>query len=58
MSSPRALLHLLFNGARAVDVVDTALRLGLLDACTWPDLAEPAEFRNVSLYHACRERQP
>ncbi|PTL80032.1 methyltransferase [Vitiosangium sp. GDMCC 1.1324] len=30
--SPRALLHLLFNGARAVDVVDTALRLGLLDA--------------------------
>ncbi|MCY1073896.1 methyltransferase [Archangium lansingense] len=31
-SSPRALLHLLFNGARAVDVVETALRLGLLDA--------------------------
>lgn len=30
--SPRALLHLLFNGARAVDVVETALRLGLLDA--------------------------
>jgi demethylspheroidene O-methyltransferase len=29
---PRALLHLLFNGARAVDVVETALRLGLLDA--------------------------
>ena len=29
-------------------------RLGLLDACTWPDLAEPAEFRNVSLYHASR----
>jgi SAM-dependent methyltransferase len=32
LSSPRALLHLLFNGARAVDVVETALRLGLLDA--------------------------
>ena len=31
-------------------------RLGMLDACTWPDLAEPAEFRQVSLYHARRER--
>ncbi|WP_407292608.1 class I SAM-dependent methyltransferase [Stutzerimonas zhaodongensis] len=30
-------------------------RLDILDACTWPDLAEPAEFRRVSLYHACRE---
>lgn len=29
-------------------------RLGMLDACTWPDLAEPAEFRRVSLYHAQR----
>jgi predicted nicotinamide N-methyase len=29
-------------------------RIGLLDACTWPDLAEPAEFRLVSLYHASR----
>lgn len=29
-------------------------RLDLLDACTWPDLAEPAEFRQVSLYHAAR----
>ena len=29
-------------------------RLGMLDACTWPDLAEPAEFRHVSLYHAIR----
>jgi demethylspheroidene O-methyltransferase len=29
---PRALLHLLFNGARAVDVVTTALELRLLDA--------------------------
>ncbi|MBD4394736.1 protein methyltransferase, partial [Xanthomonas citri pv. citri] len=24
------------------------------EACTWPDLAEPAEFRLVSLYHAER----
>ena len=30
-------------------------RLDVLDACTWPDLAEPAEFRRVSLYHAERE---
>ncbi|WP_152220002.1 methyltransferase [Pseudomonas sp. SCB32] len=29
-------------------------RLGVLDGCTWPDLAEPAEFRHVSLYHAKR----
>ena len=29
-------------------------RLAILDACTWPDLAEPAEFRRVSLYHARR----
>lgn len=29
-------------------------RLDILDACTWPDLAEPAEFRRVSLYHAVR----
>lgn len=29
-------------------------RLEVLDACTWPDLAEPAEFRRVSLYHAQR----
>lgn len=29
-------------------------RLALLDGCTWPDLAEPAEFREVSLYHAVR----
>jgi predicted nicotinamide N-methyase len=31
-------------------------RLALLDGCTWPDLAEPAEFREVSLYHALRPR--
>ena len=30
-------------------------RLALLDACTWPDLAEPHEFRQVSLYHATRD---
>ena len=29
-------------------------RLGLLQGCTWPDLAEPLEFRQVSLYHAKR----
>lgn len=29
-------------------------RLGLLEACTRPDLAEPEEFRHVSLYHAQR----
>jgi len=29
-------------------------RLDILDACTWPDLVEPAEFRRVSLYHARR----
>lgn len=27
-------------------------RLTVLEACTWPDLAEPAEFRQVSLYKA------
>ena len=29
-------------------------RLRMLEACTWPDLAEPQEFRQVSLYHAQR----
>ena len=29
-------------------------RLDILNAYTWPDLAEPAEFRRVSLYHARR----
>ncbi|MGQ7956179.1 class I SAM-dependent methyltransferase [Pseudomonas sp. SP16.1] len=29
-------------------------RLALLDGCTWPDLAEPSEFRQVSLYYAER----
>ena len=31
------------------------LQLAMLEAYTLPDLAEPAEFRNVSLYHACRD---
>ena len=30
-------------------------QLAMLKALTLPDLAEPNEFRNVSLYHACRE---
>lgn len=29
-------------------------RLDVFDACTWPDLAEPAKFRQVSLYQASR----
>ena len=29
-------------------------RLCIWEACTWPDLAEPTEFRYVSLYHAER----
>ncbi|MNT84450.1 hypothetical protein D3C72_2244620 [compost metagenome] len=29
--------------------------LGVLDALTLPDLAEPHEFRRVSLYHASRQ---
>lgn len=29
-------------------------RLGILEALTLPDLAEPWEFRRVSLYHAVR----
>lgn len=33
-------------------------RLDVMDACTWPDLAEPAEFRLVSLYHAARSDAP
>lgn len=32
-------------------------RLAMFDACTWPDLAEPAEFRRVSLYHASRHAE-
>ena len=54
--------HFLTRGRQAL-VADSRVRdfqhplytrLAVLDACTWPDLAEPAEFRNVSLYHAIR----
>lgn len=30
VASPRALLHLIFNGARAIDVIETSWRMGLL----------------------------
>lgn len=33
-------------------------RLGMLHALTLPDLAEPWEFRDVSLYHAQRPGEP
>ncbi|HWV11138.1 50S ribosomal protein L11 methyltransferase [Pseudomonas sp. GD03944] len=55
--------HFLSRGRQAL-VADSRVRdfqhplyqrLDLLEACTWPDLAEPAEFRHVSLYHARRE---
>ncbi|MDH4560267.1 50S ribosomal protein L11 methyltransferase [Pseudomonas sp. BN411] len=54
--------HFLTRGRQAL-VADSRVRdfqhplytrLAVLDACTWPDLAEPAEFSNVSLYHAIR----
>jgi predicted nicotinamide N-methyase len=54
--------HFLSRGRQAL-VADSRVRdfqhplytrLAVLDACTWPDLAEPAEFRSVSLYHAIR----
>jgi predicted nicotinamide N-methyase len=54
--------HFLSRGRQAL-VADSRVRdfqhplytrLAVLDACTWPDLAEPAEFRHVSLYHAIR----
>jgi len=55
--------HFLSGGRRAL-VADSRVRdfnhpryqrLALLDACTWPDLAEPEEFRRVSLYQAARD---
>jgi predicted nicotinamide N-methyase len=55
--------HFLSRGRQAL-VADSRVRdfnhpqyhrLDVLDACTWPDLAEPAEFRRVSLYHAKRD---
>ncbi len=54
--------HFLSRGRQAL-VADSRVRdfshpvyrpLGQLQACTLPDLAEPHEFRNVSLYHAQR----
>lgn len=54
--------HFLSRGRQAL-VADSRVRdfqhplyqrLAVLDACTWPDLAEPTEFRSVSLYHALR----
>ncbi|WP_263146567.1 50S ribosomal protein L11 methyltransferase [Pseudomonas sp. RIT-PI-AD] len=58
--------HFLSRGRQAL-VADSRVRdfqhplyrrLDRLEACTWPDLAEPAEFRTVSLYHARREALP
>lgn len=57
--------HFLSRGRQAL-VADSRVRdfrhalyrrLATLDACTWPDLAEPAEFRRVSLYHADRRAE-
>ena len=57
------LLDAFLSRGRAALVADSRVRdfqhpqyrrLGVLDACTWPDLAEPHEFRRVSLYHAAR----
>ncbi|WP_313085449.1 class I SAM-dependent methyltransferase [Pseudomonas sp.] len=57
------LLDQFLSRGKAVLVADSRVRdfqhpayerLAVLDACTWPDLAEPAEFRRVSLYHATR----
>jgi len=51
--------HFLERGHEAL-VADSRVRdfahpryrlLARLEACTWPDLAEPAEFRQVNLYH-------
>ncbi|MBC9252351.1 methyltransferase [Pseudomonas alcaligenes] len=55
--------HFLSRGREAL-VADSRVKdfqhplyrpLARLEACTWPDLAEPAEFRHVSLYHARRD---
>ncbi len=54
------LLDQFLSRGREVLVADSRVRdfqhplYERLDACTWPDLAEPAEFRRVSLYHARR----
>ncbi|MCP2322939.1 SAM-dependent methyltransferase [Hamadaea flava] len=53
--SPRALMSLLFNGAKAVDVLETALELGLLDELEpgpvrLADLAERHGLKPLRLY--------
>jgi SAM-dependent methyltransferase len=54
--TPRALLHLLFNGARAIDVVETAYSLGMLEALekkgplTLRELRERYEVDELRLY--------
>jgi demethylspheroidene O-methyltransferase len=53
--SPRALMSLLFNGSKAVDVVTTALQIGLLDALesgpvSLRELAERFEVQPLRLY--------
>jgi predicted nicotinamide N-methyase len=57
------LLNQFLSRGREALVADSRVRdfqhplyrqLARLEACTWPDLAEPAEFRHVSLYHAER----
>ncbi|WP_329100837.1 methyltransferase [Micromonospora sp. NBC_01699] len=53
--SPRALMSLLFNGSKAVDVVETALTIGLLDALepgpvSLRELATRFESRPLRLY--------
>ncbi|OON27199.1 ArsR family transcriptional regulator, partial [Micromonospora sp. Rc5] len=53
--SPRALMSLLANGPKAMDVLETALTLGLLDAlepgpARLGDLAERFGFRPLRLY--------
>ncbi|MDH0302305.1 MULTISPECIES: 50S ribosomal protein L11 methyltransferase [unclassified Pseudomonas] len=58
------LLDQFLSRARQALVADSRVRdfshplyrpLGVLEALTLPDLAEPHEFRRVSLYHASRE---
>ncbi|WP_030486987.1 methyltransferase [Micromonospora chokoriensis] len=53
--SPRALMSLLFNGSKAVDVVTTALSVGLLDALepgpvSLRELADRFEMQPLRLY--------
>ncbi len=57
------LLDLFLSRGQVALVADSRVRdfqhplyehLDAFNACTWPDLAEPAEFRRVSLYHARR----